>query len=207
MSAHPKYEVVIHMPTDVPNMLVKFGSVRTKVNANPYYATPSPTILIFDGHIRVASETEAGTKTNPPTFTIAQRDTAVNNGLMDVESYRIACQGLVNDTANSAIVNEIAESFDMELKTVTAHGVRQDSIFDGPLPLTATYQMKGAGPHQVQKSYDDGATHEDLNPTSKGETIVSGLVIKKDIWLRNRQVLTKDRFSDWTPWLHFIPTK
>jgi hypothetical protein len=203
MSDNPKYEVVVHVPKAVADKIVQANVIKSGVTGNTYYGTPSPPILTFGNDIDAATLAEAGTKTNPPTVTVNTRDGKVNKMEDDIESYRLDCQKLVNVAPNETTANAIAQSFNMELKTHTAHGPRQDAILDGPLPNSVLYRMKGTGPHQSQISWDNGVTTADNNPSTKGEIVINGLEVNKDFWLRNRQVLTKNQFSDWTDWKKF----
>src|SRR5665213_985756 len=125
----------------------------------------------------------------------------------DIESYRLACQGLVNAAETELLANEIAESFDMELKTHTNPGKREDELLPGDEPNSVLYRMKGTGPHEVETSPDNGLTIIVLHSTRKGEKLIGGLTLKLTMWYRNRQILTHDNYSDWTNWLPFTPTK
>ena len=203
MSEFPKYEVVVKMSKKVPNQIVKANAIKAGVTGNAYYSTPSPTVIVFGNHIKSAADAEAGTTTSPPTVTIADRDSAVNTMMEDIETYRIACQGLVDAAADEASALAIAQSFSMTLKGIASHGVRQDEIKQGTEGGTVIYYMKGEGPHQLQISYDGGDTREGLDPTSSGRTTLTGLVPNKNFWLRNRQILTKGAYSEWTDWKKF----
>ena len=203
MSTTPKYEVVVHMPTQVADKIVAASGIKNSVSTSSFYGTPSPTILVFGSHIKAATDAEAGTQTTPPTVTVNDRDGAVNTMLADIESYRIDCQKLVNVAADEITANAIAQSFNMELKTHTARGKREDEILDGPLPGSALYRMKGTGPHQIEISWDNGVTSSAVDPSGKGEKVINNLDLNKNFWLRNRQILPKDQFSDWTDWKKF----
>ncbi len=203
MSTTPKFEVVVNMPDAVADKIVKAIAIKNGVTGNTYYGTPSPTVANFNTDIQAASDAEAGTKTIPPTITTNNRDAAVNKMEADIESYRLDCQKLVNATTSETTATAIAESFEMELKSHTAHGPRQDEILDGPLPGSVLYRMLGAGPHQIQISYDMGATYKDVDPSRTGEKVIEGLDLNKFFWLRNRQILPKNLYSDWTDWKKF----
>ena len=203
MSEFPKFEVVVKMPEDVPNQIVKSNTIKAGVSSSTFYPTLDPTVTVFTNHIKAATDAEAGTKTKPPTVTIANRDTAVNTMLEDVEAYRLACQGLVDEATDEANALAIAQSFAMELKAITSRGVRQDEIKQGTEAGSVIYYMKGEGPHMLQISYDAGETHVDLTPTGTGKTTLTGLAANKNFWLRNRQILTKGQYSEWTDWKKF----
>ncbi len=203
MSTTPKYEVVVHMPDAVADKIVTSNGIKESVTDNSFYGTPSPTVLAFGIDIQAATDAEAGTKTNPPTVTVNNRDGKVNKMLDDIESYRLDCQKLVNVAPDETTANAIAQSFNMELKTHTSRGPRQDEILEGPLPNSVLYRMKGTGPHQIQLSWDNGVTTEGLDPSGKGEKVINGLDVNKNFWLRNRQILPKDQYSDWTDWKKF----
>ena len=108
-----------------------------------------------------------------------------------------------NATNSETSATAIAQSFEMELKTHTSRGPRQDEILDGPLPGSVIYRMKGTGPHQIQISWDNGTTSKDIDPSAKGYKTIEGLDVNKFFWLRNRQILPKDQYSDWTDWKKF----
>ena len=202
-----KYEVVVHEPRDVPGKIIKGKSIFQSLTGNTYYPVADPPLLEFEEDIKNALDSEAGTKTKPPKNTIKERDGFVGKMDKDIESYRLACQSLVNDPANAEVVEQIAESFDMELKTHTARGERKDEILDGKTPNSVFYRMKGTGPHEVEMSLDGGKTIIPLSSTRKGEKDIGGLTLLVTISLRNRQVLAHDKYSDWTNWLPFTPTK
>jgi len=203
MSKTPKYEVVVQMPTSVPKKMIKAESIKTSLTDNEYYDTPNPTIIVFGNHIKAATDAQAATKTTPPTVTVNFRDGKVNKVLEDIESYRLDCQKLVNLAPDENTAKAIAESFDMKLKTHTSGGPRQDKILEGPLPGSALYRMEGTGPHQIQISWDNGETKKDIDPSGTGEKVITSLVLNTDFWLRNRQVLRKGLYSDWTGWKKF----
>ncbi len=206
MSA-PKYELVVHEPKDVPGKVIKARSIKLALTGNIYYSPPFPTLANFDLHITDVTNFEAGTKTTPPTKTVTERDGAVDIMDRDIEAYRIAGQILVNAAPNHTLANQIAESFDMELKTHTSQGPRQDELLDGPEPHSVLYRMKGTGPHQIQTSPDHGTTIVAVDPSSKGEKVIKGLTLLVNMWYRNRQILPHDLFGDWTDWKPFAPTK
>ncbi len=203
----PKYELVVHEPRDVAGKVIKAKSIKLALTGNIYYGSPSPSLSTFDGHINDVTNFEAATKTTPPTKTVTERNGVVDVMDGNIETYRLACQGLVNAAPNHTVANQIAESFDMELKTFHSHGERQDEILDGPEPNSVLYRMKGAGPHQVQMSLNGGTTILPVDPSSKGEKVIGGLTLRVEISLRNRQILTHDHFGDWTNWKPFTPTK
>ena len=207
MSNTPKYELVVHEPKDVAGKVIKAKSIKLSLTGNTYYGAPSPSLTIFDGHITDVTNFEAATKTTPPTKTVTQRDGVVNIMDGDIESYRIAGQILVNAAPNHTVANEIAESFDMELKTHTSKGPRQDELLDGPEPNSVLYRMRGTGPHQIQTSADKGTTILPVDPSSKGEKVIKGLTLLVNMWYRNRQILPGDHYSDWTDWKPFAPRK
>src|ERR1019366_9959361 len=99
MSA-PKYELVVHEPKDVAGKVIKARSIKLALTDNTYYGAPSPTLIIFDGHITDVTNFEAATKTTPPTKTVTERDGVVDIMDGDIESYRIAGQILVNAAPN-----------------------------------------------------------------------------------------------------------
>ncbi len=59
----------------------------------------------------------------------------------------------------------------------------------------------GAGPHQWQQSNDGGTTTIALDPTRTGITKVTGLASGSKPSFRNRQILTKGRYGDWSNWI------
>ena len=203
----PKYELVVHEPRDVAGKVIKAKSIKLALTGNIYYGSPSPLLSTFDLHITDVSDFEAATKTTPPTKTVTERDGVVNVMDGDIEAYRLAGQALVNAAPNHTVANQIAESFDMELKTHTAHGPRQDELLDGPEPNSVLYRMKGTGAHQIQMSADRGTTILPVDPSSKGEKVIKGLTLLQNMWYRNRQILPHDKFGDWTDWKPFAPTK
>ena len=203
----PKFEVLVHVPESVSDKIVQANTIKTSVTGNTYYGVPNPAVLIFGNHIQAAADGEAGTKTTPPTVTTNNRDGFVNKMEADIESYRLDCQKLVNVAPDETTANAIAQSFSMELKTHSAHGPRQDEILDGPLPGSALYRMKGTGPHQIQISWDKGDTNKDIDPSRKGEKVITALDVNTFFWLRNRQILPKDQYSEWTDWKKFAINK
>ncbi len=208
MSLHPKYEVVVHEPRDVTGKIAKANSIKAAIGTSTWIGTPSPPIVDFASHIKDATDYEAATKTNPPTKTTAQRDGKVDIMDDDIESYRLKAQALVNDPANADHAEEIVDSFDMELKTHTSAGPRQDELLDGPFPNSCLYRMKGTGPHQIQMSMDAaGSTPLPVDPSKAGKKVIRNLTLKVDVWFRNRQIIGEDLYSDWTDWKKFTPRK
>src|ERR1035437_5756318 len=201
-----KFIVVVHEPRDVDGKITFAKSIELSLTGNTYYPLANPPLTVFDGHIKAAGDSEAATKTTPPTNTVKQRDGFILTMEGDTEMYRLACQGLVNAAPNEIVAHEIAESFNMELKTFNPGGKREDELLDGPLPLTVRYKMKGTGPHEIETSPDNGATIVPLGGTRKGEKVIGGLTLKQTMYYRNRQILTHDQYSTWSAWLPFTPT-
>jgi hypothetical protein len=88
-----------------------------------------------------------------------------------------------------------------DVKRITIRGKRQDtakSTEEGVVALTGA----GKGGHQWQQSPDNGTTIIQLDPTSSGKTIVTDLPSGAKMWFRNRTVLTKGRFGDWSQWIY-----
>jgi len=205
--ADQKFTVVGHEPRDVDGKITFARSICLSLGTNTFYPVASPTLIIFLGNINAAAESEAATKTTPPTNTVTQRDGFVFTMDGNIETCRLACQGLVNAAPNETVANEIAESFHMELKTFNPGGKREDELLESPLPLTVIYKMKGTGPHEVETSPDNGVTIIPLGGIRRGEKVISGLTLKQTMYYRNRQILTHDQYSTWTPWLPFTPTR
>ncbi len=203
MSEFPKYIVVLKLPRAVPKIIVTANVIKKAISSSIYYPTPNPSVSTFNTHIKNATDAQAGTKTKPPTVTPENRDKAVNTMLEDIKNYRVDCQKLVNAAPDHATALKIAQSFGMHLKGSTSRGSRKDEIQDGTEPGTAIYKMKGEGAHMLQISYDAGATHEVLDPTGNGITTIRGLTPNKNFWLRNRQILTRGQYSEWTDWKKF----
>ena len=201
----PKYIVVVHEPDDVAAKIITASSIRKAVSTSIYYLIPSPTLVVFDGDIKNVTDSEAGSKTVPPTFTIGQRDVFVGKMDKDIESYRLDCQKLVNLAPDEATADLIATSFDMELKPHNGGLPRQDEVLDGPIPNSALYRMKGTGPHQIQISFDAGTTFQDIAASRTGKSIITDLTLKVDIWLRNRQLLAHAAVAVWGTWTKFTP--
>src|SRR4051812_27727266 len=112
----PKYIVVVHEPTEVPAACTKATSIKDAVDTSTYYAATAAEITAFEGDIKNCSDADAATKTTPPTVTPAARDAFKRTMDGTIEKYRLIAQTLVNLPANEAVAEQIAESFDMELK-------------------------------------------------------------------------------------------
>src|SRR2546423_1260580 len=141
MATPPKFTVVVHEPKDVPGKIVKGNSISRALSGNAFYPLPSPTLLVYNANVKNVSDSQAGLGQTPPTYTTDQRDGFVATMDGNIETYRLACQGLLNAAANETVAEQIAESFDMELKLHTGRGPRQDEILDGPIPNSVRYQM------------------------------------------------------------------
>jgi hypothetical protein len=202
-----KLIVVVHEPKDIDGKILFAKAMRISLTGNIYYRTANPPLTVFDTDIQAAFDSEAGTKTTPPENTVKQRDGFVGTMDGDIESYRLACQSLVNAATSEILAGQIADSFHMELKSFHSHGDRQDELLPGDLPNSMLYRMKGTGPHEVETSPDNGATIIPLGGTRKGEKQIEGLILKQTMYYRNRQILTHDKYSAWTNWLPFTPTK
>ncbi len=207
MRGKPKFIVVIKMPVTIPEKITKAGAIGQSLESNSYYPVPSPAISVFKEDIKNALDAQSGTKTKPPTYTIAKRNQYVATMETDIESYRIACQGLVNNAPNENKARKIVQSFTMEFRGKGGNTKQQDKITEGNTPNSALYKMQGRGAHQVQISYDKGATHQDIDPSSSGKTEITNLQLNTNFWLRNRQILPKHKYSEWTDWKLFAISK
>lgn len=119
----------------------------------------------------------------------------VKDDLTAIETMvKLVMQG---DVAN-AESNCASAGFDVRVTVL--HGKRKDSaqsVVEGEVELEGS----GAGHHQWQQSPDEGETIINLDPTSGGKKTVTGLTSNIILWFRNRTVLTKGQYGEWSAWI------
>ena len=127
---------------------------------------------------------------------------ALKTAMWQLHLALINIMGMVQTAMYDDVINAetICLGAGYNVKRETSHGPRKDtatSTQEGLVELGGA----GAGPHQWQQSSDGGITIIALDPTRGGKTSVPGLVSNSTHWFRNRQVLSKGQYGEWSNWI------
>lgn len=184
----------------------RFGDFRDKVetvSANiagntTLYATPSPTVLVVNGHITAMNAAQVQVGQRVP-GSVAVRDEAFQQVKTDILDWLDYVQGLANAaTYENAIIAITTAGFDVKVSGVYIKPQLRIVTTDNPafVKLISISAGKNAA-YNWQQSSNNGVTWIDLPPTNVANTTVSGLVSKTSYLFRKRSIV-KNVVSGWS---------
>jgi hypothetical protein len=192
---------ILNWPSSNAQKLVKAKLIQLKLTGNPLFTIPYPvniTTLAQLGLDITAAETAqtlAETKVKGSAKAFSEALVVVHNDLISIMSMVQAAMTAAPKNAES-----ICQGAGYDVKKETSHGARKNTAKSnaaGEADLTGA----GAGPHQWQQSNDGGTTIIAIDPTRTGKTKVTGLASGSKPSFRNRQILTKGEYGDWSEWI------
>lgn len=177
----------------------KVGTISANIAGNTtLFATPSPTVLVVNGHIVAMNDAQVLVGQRVP-GSKAVRDNAFQVVKTDIRGWLRYVQGLAD-----------AGSYEQAIILITSAGfeVKVNGIFMKPdlrIKLTNNFSVikliaKSAGPrgaYEWQQSINNGASWTNLPTTTKANTEVSGLTAKTSYLFRFRSVV-KSVTSSWS---------
>ena len=194
--------VVLRLPADVPNLLVKAKDIYEKMKANAtLFDAPNPTMPIFLQNIEAGFKAEAAME-DPDSDKTNTRDKAVATVILDCGTERDYVQSKVNlDLPNA---DSIVIDAGMGLKSFTSRQKQVWAVFytglSGEVELQSQVKAQRCA-YEWQATYTPESEASwwtiHLNVTLQASTKVNGLTPGRIVHLRYRHIL-KDGPDDWS---------
>jgi hypothetical protein len=197
-----KKTVVLNLPPDVPNILVKAKDILEKMTLNAtLFDDPTVSMIDFGKHIGAAFAAEAAME-NPDTTKTETRNATIAVVVLDCGKLKTYVQTKVDADLSKAL--EIALSAGMNLKGFTKRGKQQWGVhYTG---MTGEVECQGST-RKTRCAYEWQRTLtpdnlpswrvDEITTTLQATTIVKGLTVGKDIYFRYRMIL-KDGPTQWS---------
>jgi hypothetical protein len=190
---------VLKSPTKVLDFLIYAKVILKAMTGNSNFTSSAARVTQLGTDITALDAAELALNAEPPTGTVAARNAAWEVVKNDLRILRNDVQTAAD--LKPAQSEAIIKSAGMQVKKSGSRDKRKDEVKDGIEEGSVFITGKGSGAHQWQQSTDGGETQTELNPTTKGNTTVTGLESGKKYWFRNRQIKPKGEYGPWSPWL------
>jgi hypothetical protein len=195
---------VLDFPTDIDDFITYANSIHGSMTGSAFFAALAARLATLLTHIGNLITAHNGTKTNPPTFTTADRD----GRLLIVQNYlrslKMDVQAIADATPASA--EEIITAAGMKVKKQGAINKQDFVVRDGRVSGSAKLIAKGIGKAHAAHDWAmsaDGTNWTPVTPTLKADTEISGLTPGSIIDCRHRNIL-KDGPTDWIEFNDFV---
>jgi hypothetical protein len=183
---------VLDMPKDIDDFITFANSIHDSMAASAYFTTLAAKITTLDTNTGLLTAANNGTKTVPPTVTIAARDIELNKVQNNLRGLRDDVQGLA-DAQPTDIAEDIILTAGMKVKKQGAINKQDLAIKDGPVSGSVTAVAKGSdisrSAHDWWYSIDGGETWIPATPTIQATTVIEGLTRGTEVIVRHREIL------------------
>lgn len=194
---------VLNFPTDIDDFITYANAIHGSMAGNALFAALAAklaTLLTDIGNLVTAHN---GTKTNPPTFTTADRDGRLLIVQNDLRSLKMDVQSLADATPADA--EEIIVAAGMKVKQQGAINKQDFVVKDGKVSGSAKLLAKGK---RIRSAHDwamslDGTNWISITPTLASATEISGQTPGSILDFRHRAIL-KDGPTDWDEFYNFV---
>jgi hypothetical protein len=189
-------QIVLNLPNRVDALITRTTTIHDAIAQNAKtFPSPTPTPVVFAGHIADLSSKQATAKTRAH-GAAAIRDDARKLVILDCKQLAAYVQAIAN--ANPDNADSIAGQADMTVRKRTKPskpplGAKQK--LSGEVQLTAK-ALKGARANDWQFSSDGGKTWISVSTSTKAKTVVTGLQPGTTVMFRHRAI-TKAGPQDW----------
>jgi hypothetical protein len=187
--------VVLDMPTKVPAFIEYVGTIHNSMAASNVYSASAAHLATLLTDLTSLSTTQTASKTNPPTKTTADRNTAWKLVKDDLRALKADVQILAD--ANPANALEIIHDAGMKAKNEAIHEKRKSSAKAGLIAGTVDLVGEGPGPHDFQMSTDN-KTWVPCESSRTQKLTVTNLTSGIVYYFQNRQLLTHGLRTAWT---------
>ena len=200
-----KVIAVLKVPRKIADKIVYATSIHNDMDANStlYFPSPSPTLLVFDGHIQDLVKAESDVKARK--LGAAEfRDSKLRLVLTDMDHLRDYVQGIAD--VNHGIAETIIKAAGMSVKKVTAK-TKPEIKVTSQLSTTAYVVAKAAGRgafYEWQKS-TDGVTWTTFDSSNSAHITATGLTPVVKYYFRFRSTI-KDVHSNWSLVYDYVAT-
>jgi hypothetical protein len=196
MQAHSVIQIVLALPVRVDALVTRATAIHDALAQNATaFPSPTPTLVVFAGHIADLASTQAGSKTRAH-GSAALRDVARKVVIQDCNELAAYVQAIAALTPESAAT--VAGQAGMRLRkpqqpSKPPLAVKQ--TLSGVVRIVAK-AIDGAQAYDWQISSDGGKTWVSLPTSTQASTYVSGLVPGSTMTFRHRAI-TKAGPADW----------
>jgi hypothetical protein len=188
---------VLDFPTDIDDFITYANGIYGSMNGSTFFtalAAKLATLLTNIGNLTTAHN---GTKTNPPTFTTADRDGRLLIVQNNLRSLQMDVQEIADATPADA--EEIITAAGMKVKKFGAINKQDFVAKDGSVSGTVKLVAKGIGKAHAAHDWAvslDGNNWSPVTPTLQADTVISGLTPGSILDFRHRNIL-KEGPTDW----------
>ncbi len=195
-----KVLIALKPPQSVPLYIIFCRAIHDTMKNDARFAALLPKLAIFETNINTLADIELASKVRPPTSTIAERNAAKVVVKSDLDELALDVQLLANAEPTNAEV--IIKAAGMNIKKSSIRPKQGYSAKDGPESGTVILTAAGAGGHAWRMS-TDGISWTNLEPTSGGETLVTGLTPGHEYYFQSRRILSKGKKEEWSQIIKF----
>ena len=189
-------QIVLDLPNRVDALVTRATTIHDDFAANAKtFPSPSPTLVVFAGHIADLSSKQAAAKTRAQ-GAVALRDAARALVVQDCKELAAYVQPIA--AADPGNAQSIASQAGMRLRQQqppTKPPLAAKQKLSGEVALTAK-AVSGAKANDWQFSSDGGKTWVSVPTSTKATTVVTGLLPGSSVTFRHRAI-TKAGPQDW----------
>jgi len=187
--------VVLNFPTVIAIFIVYAKAIASAMFGNSYFTASAAKVERLKEDIAELDDAETGCKRNPPTYTIQQRNAALELVKADLRSLRNDVQEVAN--ADPANAEAIIASSGMSIKGKSFHGKKQNTAKDGIESGSVELTAEGPGFHDWRMS-TDGINWILLPSSSKSSTTAKDLTPGTIYYFQNRKVFPGNEKGEWS---------
>lgn len=194
---------VLDFPTDIDDFITYANGIHGSMTGSAFFAAFAAKLATLLTNIGNLTTAHNGTKTNPPTFTVADRNgrlLIVQDGL---RSLRMDVQATADATPADA--EEIITAAGMKVKRQGAINKQDFEVRDGKVSGNAKLVAKGS---RIRSAHDwamsmDGTNWISITPTLAANTEVTGQTPGSILDFRHREI-RKEGPTDWIEFFNFV---
>ncbi len=186
---------VLNLPTNVDKEIVYMNDIFDKMSNDSTYSGCEAKLTLFDTQIKDLYKVQVAFKGKPPTKTKQNRDDARKKAEKTAHSLKSDVQDLADASPENA--EAIITGANMSVKIVKVRGKQENTYEWGTEPGTLIFYAEGEGAHEWQSS-EDGENWRNDGATGVAKKLYDNELASKVKYCRNRQILTKGRYSAWS---------
>jgi hypothetical protein len=194
---------VLDFPTDIDDFITYANGIYGSMTGSAFFAALAAKLATLLTNIGNLTTAHNGTKTNPPTFTTADRDGRLLIVQNNLRSLRMDVQEIADATPADA--EEIITAAGMKVKRQGTINKQDFVVKDGSVSGNAKLVAKG---NRVRSAHDwamsmDGTNWISITPTLAANTEISGQTPGSILDFRHREI-RKEGPTDWIEFFNFV---
>jgi hypothetical protein len=186
---------VLKLPGSNDKLIIYLNDIFAKMSADTRYSGSAAKLTLFDGEIKDFLKMQIAYKSKPPTKSKENRDDAKDKACLTANSLKRDVQELAEGNPSEA--EAIITGANMSVKIIKVRQKQQNSYLWGTEPGTLVFYAAGKGSHEWQSS-QDGKTWNNDGATGIAKKTYDKEAASKINYSRNRQILTKGRYGEWS---------